>query len=168
MSLPQTPSFSLHGKHALVAGGTSGIGLGCAVACAQAGADTTICARDGDKIAKTVEAIRAQGYAVHGCVLDIADTQAIEQVLAEQPIFDILVNSAGMARHSPALDTQSGDFDAVVATNFRGAYFLCQTVAKNLIEAKKPGSLITVSSQMAHVGGVDRAVYCGSKHAVEG
>ncbi|MCL4134280.1 UNVERIFIED_CONTAM: hypothetical protein GTU68_026549 [Idotea baltica] len=52
--------------------------------------------------------------------------------------------------------------------NIKGAYFLTQAVAKGLIDAGKPGSLINISSQMAHVGGIDRAVYCATKHAVEG
>ena len=53
-------------------------------------------------------------------------------------------------------------------TNLRGAYFLTQAVAKNLILEKKKGSLINISSQMGLVGGQERAVYCASKHAVEG
>jgi len=76
--------------------------------------------------------------------------------------------SAGFARHGAALETSPHDFDAVFAVNVRGAYFLAQTVAKGLVTAGRPGSLITISSQMAHVGGIDRAVYAASKHAVEG
>ena len=60
------------------------------------------------------------------------------------------------------------DFDVVVGINFRGAYFLTRAVAAGLIEAGKPGSLVNISSQMGHVGGQDRAVYCATKHAVEG
>jgi NAD(P)-dependent dehydrogenase (short-subunit alcohol dehydrogenase family) len=82
--------------------------------------------------------------------------------------FDILVNSAGLARHSPALDTTEDDFDTVSDVNVKGAYFLTQAVANGLLAAGKPGSLINISSQMAHVGGIDRAVYCATKHAVEG
>lgn len=78
------------------------------------------------------------------------------------------MNSAGLARHGAALDTTPEDFDAVMGVNLRGAYFLSRAVAKGLIEAGRPGSIINVSSQMGHVGGVDRAVYCASKHAVEG
>jgi len=85
-----------------------------------------------------------------------------------QKPFDILVNSAGMGRHSPSLETSTEDFDEVMDVNLRGAYFLTQAVARGLIKAKKPGSLINISSQMGHVGGVDRAVYSASKHAVEG
>jgi NAD(P)-dependent dehydrogenase (short-subunit alcohol dehydrogenase family) len=98
-------------------------------------------------------------------VADIAATEA--QVAAHGP-FDVLVNSAGLARHSPALDTTEPDFDAVSDLNVKGAYFLTRAVAKGLAEAGKPGSLINISSQMAHVGGIDRAVYCATKHAVEG
>jgi len=52
--------------------------------------------------------------------------------------------------------------------NLRGAYFLTQAVAQGMIDAGKQGSLINISSQMGHVGGLDRAVYCASKFAVEG
>ena len=79
-----------------------------------------------------------------------------------------MVNSAGLGRHTPSLETSAEDFDAVMDVNLKGAYFLTQSIAKALIKAKKPGSLINISSQMGHVGGVDRAVYAASKHAVEG
>ena len=79
-----------------------------------------------------------------------------------------MINSAGLARHSPALETTEADFDAVNDLNFRGAYFLTRAVAQGLIAAGKPGSLINITSQMGQVGGIDRAVYCGTKHAVEG
>ncbi len=77
----------------------------------------------------------------------------------------MLVNSAGVARHGPALDTTPEDFDAVMAVNLRGAYFLSQTVARAMPDG---GSIIHISSQMGHVGGPDRAVYAASKHALEG
>ena len=74
----------------------------------------------------------------------------------------------GIARHSPATETLPQDFDAVTDLNLRAAYFLTRTVAARLIAEGKPGSLINISSQMAHVGGIDRAVYAATKHAVEG
>ena len=82
--------------------------------------------------------------------------------------FDILVNSAGLARHSTSLKTKEDEFDEVTNINFKGAYFITQAVAKKLIKCKKPGSLINISSQMGQVGGLERAVYSASKHAVEG
>lgn len=168
MTLPKTPSFRLDGKRALVAGASSGIGLACAVALGEAGASVTLAARTADKLADAVSQMRAAGMAAEALTLDVADVGATAQAVASAGPFDVLVNSAGSARHSPSVDTTPEDFDAVQALNFKGAYFLTQAVAKGLIAAGKPGSLINITSQMAHVGGIDRAVYCGTKFAVEG
>ncbi|MEM9969742.1 MAG: SDR family oxidoreductase [Pseudomonadota bacterium] len=168
MSLPRTPSFRLDGKRALVAGASSGIGEACAVALAEAGAVVTVSARRADKLAGLVEALTAAGYAADALTMDVADVEATAEQVAESGPYDILVNSAGLARHGPALETQPDDFAAVSDLNSKGAYFLTRAVAEGLIAAGKPGSLINITSQMAHVGGIERAVYCGTKHAVEG
>ena len=73
-----------------------------------------------------------------------------------------------LARHSPALDTTPADYDAVMGVNLRSAYFLSAWAARAMTAAQKPGSIIHISSQMGHVGGIDRAVYCASKHGLEG
>lgn len=168
MTLPTTPSFRLEGKRALVAGASSGIGLACAVALAEAGAKVTVAARRLDALNDLVAELKAKGLKATALALDVADVSAMQQAVADSGPFDVLVNSAGLARHSPSLDTTPDDFDAVSNLNIRGAYFLTQAVAKGLMAAGKPGSLINISSQMAHVGGLDRAVYSASKHAVEG
>jgi len=165
---PRTPTFDLTGKRALVAGASSGIGLACAVALAEHGAKVTLAARSGDKLTALAKEMTAENWSVNTLPMDVADVTATAAAVAANGPFDILVNSAGMARHSKAVDTTPEDFDAVSAVNIRGAYFLTQAVAKGLLAAGKPGSLINISSQMAHVGGPDRAVYCASKHAVEG
>ena len=168
MALPKTPSFRLDGKRALVAGASSGIGLGCAVALAQAGAELTMAARSIDKLNDAVNQLTDAGMSAKALKLDVVDIPAMQAAVAENGPFDILVNSAGLAIHSPAIDTREPDFDSVSDLNFKGAYFLTTAVAKGLLAAGKPGSLINITSQMAHVGGIDRAVYCGSKFAVEG
>lgn len=168
MELPHTPSFRLDGKRALVAGASSGIGLAAAAALAQAGAHVALAARSADKLAVAVSSLTGAGLSANALVIDVQDIEATESAIASHAPFDILVNSAGLARHGPALDTEPADFDAVVGLNLRGAYFLTRAVARNLIAAKRPGSLINISSQMAHVGGIDRAVYSATKHAVEG
>jgi len=168
MKLPRTPSFRLDGRRALIAGASSGIGLGCAVALAEQGAHVVLAARQAAPLAEAVAAITAAGFSAEALVLDIADVEATAAALATQPAFDVLLNSAGTARHSAALDTTPADFDAVSAVNFRGAYFLATNVARRLIAEGRPGSIITISSQMGHVGGIDRAVYAATKHAVEG
>lgn len=166
--LPDTPNFDLTGRRALVTGASSGIGLGCAVALARAGAEVWLAARGADRLTGAVDAMKAEGLAAHAMALDVADIAATAAAVAEHGPFDILVNSAGLAIHSKASETRAEDFDAVCGVNLRGAYFLTQAVAKGLIAAGKPGSLINISSQMGHVSGPERAVYSATKFAVEG
>ena len=168
MKLPTTPSFRLDNKTALITGASSGIGLGCAVALAEAGAHVVVAARSIDKLNSVVDTIKAKGLSAEAMVMDVAETNLVQEIIDSKGPFDILVNSAGLGRHSPSKDTSIEDFDAVMNVNLRGAYFVTQAVANGLINAKKTGSLINISSQMGHVGGIDRAVYSASKHAVEG
>jgi len=168
IELPKTPSMSLNGRKAIITGASSGIGLGCAVALAEAGAHVCLSARNSKNLNKVVEAIQAKGLNAEAITLDVSDVKASQEVILTNGPFDVLVNSAGSAHHTPSKDTNEEDFDDVMNVNLRGAYFLTQAVAKGLIENKKPGSLINISSQMGHVGGIDRAVYSASKHAVEG
>jgi len=168
MDLPRTPSFRLEGKRALVAGASSGIGLACAAALAQAGAEVVLVARREAELRAAAEAIGAAGGRASAQVLDITDLGATADLVGREGPFDVLVNAAGLARHGPALDTDPADYDAALDLNLRAAFFLTREVARGLIAAGRPGSLVNVSSQMGHVGGPDRAVYCASKHALEG
>ena len=168
MILPRTPSFRLDGQTALVTGASSGIGLGAAAALAEAGAEVVLVARHAGALEAAAQAIRARGGKARALALDITDLEAVAAAVAAEGPFDVLVNSAGLARHTPALDTTPADYDAAMALNLRAAYFLTREVARGLINAGRPGSLINISSQMGHVGGPDRAVYCASKHALEG
>jgi len=104
---------------------------------------------------------------VTSAVVDINDHSAVQNIFANHEI-DIVVNAAGQARHSAAVDTTPEDYDAVMNVNLKSAYFISTTAAKSMLERAITGSIIHISSQMAHVGGVDRAVYSASKHALEG
>jgi len=168
MTLPRTPSFRLDGRVALVAGASSGIGLGCAVALAEAGASVVCAARGRDRLHATVAEMQAAGMDASALELDIADIEAMTSAIEALPRLDIYVNSAGVARHGPALDTAPADFDAVASVNWRAAHFSAREAARKMIAGGRGGSIITISSQMGHVGGVDRTVYAASKHAVEG
>jgi NAD(P)-dependent dehydrogenase (short-subunit alcohol dehydrogenase family) len=168
MKLPRTPSFRLDGCRALVTGASSGIGLGAAAALAEAGAEVTLVARRVAELEQVKDAIRSSGGRAEVLALDVTDLAATAAALKAREPFEVLVNSAGMARHAPALDTTPEDYDAAMGLNLRAAYFLTREVARGLIAGGKPGSLINVSSQMGHVGGPDRAVYCANKHALEG
>jgi NAD(P)-dependent dehydrogenase (short-subunit alcohol dehydrogenase family) len=168
MTLPQTPSFRLDGKRALVTGASSGIGLAGAVALGQAGADVVLVARGLEALQAVTAEMIAAGLSAQALQLDITDIDATKAALDDQGPFDVLVNSAGLARHGPAVQTTPEDYDTVMDVNVRAAYFLTRNVAAGLIAAGKSGSLINISSQMGHVGGIDRAVYCATKHALEG
>ena len=168
MELPRTPSFRLDGKRALVTGGTRGIGLGAAVALAEAGAEVTIAARTASDIGAVVDAMAAAGLAAEGVAIDITDFAAMEEFVGDSAPFDVLVNCAGMARHSDFVDISEPDYQAVMTLNVAATLFAGKAVAKKLIAAQRPGSIINVSSQMGHVGGPRRAVYSASKFAVEG
>lgn len=168
LTLPRTPKFGLTGKRALVTGASSGIGLAAAATLAEAGAELTMVARGAGRLVAACQAITATGARAQAIALDIADMGAVRAAIHAHGPFDILVNAAGTARHSPALDTTEEDFDAVAGVNIKAAYFVAQFVAQGLVKAGKPGSIIQISSQMGHVGGQDRAVYCATKHAVEG
>ena len=165
---PRTPTFDLSGKRALVVGASSGIGQASALALAEHGAEVTLAARQLEKLVELADHITGENWLARVLELDVTDVTATAKAVEYAGPFDILVNSAGQARHSAATDTTAEDFDAVMNINLKGAYFLTQAVARGLLAAGRPGSLINISSQMAHVGGMERAVYCASKHAVEG
>jgi len=168
MELPQTPSLRLDGKRALVTGASSGIGLGCAVALAEAGAHVVMAARGAVNLAQAVDAVNAKGLSAEALILDISDINSISQAMKSQGAFDVVVNSAGTACPKPAVETTPEDYQQVMDTNVRGAYFVSVGAAHGMIAAGAGGSIIHISSQMGLVGGLDRSVYCASKHAVEG
>ncbi len=168
MTYPKTPSFGLNGKRALVTGSSSGIGQGCALALGEAGAHVICAARRTDKLADTVSEISARGGSADAVAFDQTDLKVMSSLFVDHGPFDIVLNSAGLARHGPSLETTPEDYDAVMDVNLRSAYFLSVGAAKAMIAQGTGGSIIHISSQMGHVGGQDRAVYCASKHALDG
>ncbi|MBX3567812.1 MAG: SDR family oxidoreductase [Rhizobiaceae bacterium] len=168
MKLPRTPSFRLDGRRALVTGASRGIGLGCAVALAEAGAHVVCAARGRQALDETVAAIGEAGFSAEALAVDLDDPQASAEAIGRAGPFDVFVSNAGIARHASLVDTTLDAFDAVTATNWRGAYFATQAVARGMVAAGRGGSIISISSQMGHVGGFDRTVYGALKHALEG
>lgn len=171
-SLPSTPSFRLDGRRALITGASRGIGLGAAAALAEAGAHVVLSARGEKALNETVDTFEEAGFSASALVLDAADPlatkKAVETEMEANGAFHVLVNNAGLARHSHFLETKLEDFDAVFDVNVRGAYFIAQYVAQAMVDNKIEGSIIHTSSQMGQVGGQDRAVYAATKHAIEG
>lgn len=166
--LPKTPAFRLDGRRALVTGAGRGIGLAAAAALAEAGAHVTLCARTASEVEEASEALRAKDFSSDALALDVTDVAAFRAAIDGREAYDIFVNNAGTNKPNPFTDVPVEDFDLVMNLNVRAAYFAAQSIARRLIAAGKPGSIINMSSQMGHVGGVNRSLYCASKWAMEG
>ena len=168
MTLPRTPSFRLDRRRALVTGAGRGIGLAAAAALAQAGAHVVLAARTEAEIAAAAAELRAEGLSAEPLILDVTDTTAVRAAMAAQAPFDILVNNAGTNRPRGFLDVTEDDYDTITTLNQRAAFFVAQAVAQGMAKAGIKGSIIHMSSQMGHVGGQRRSVYCMTKHGLEG
>lgn len=168
MELPRSPGFDLRGKRALVTGAGRGIGLGCAAALAEMGADVTLAARSHVEIEDAAEAICAQGGTARTLRIDATDIPTTTKAIAATGPYDVLVNNAGTNRPKPVWDVSEADYDAVLDLNLKSAFFIAKAVAQGLIDADRPGSLIHMSSQMGQVGGENRSLYCASKWGIEG
>ena len=166
--LPPAPNFRVDGQRALVTGAGRGVGLAAAAALAQAGAAVTLVARSEVQLQDACSAIRMVGGSCDYLVLDVTDPQAVAQTLGALGPFQILVNNAGMNRPKPLVELEDEDIDAVLDLNVKAAFYVTRVVARQLLAAKLPGSIINISSQMGHVGSPRRTLYCASKHAIEG
>lgn len=168
VELPGAPSFRLDGRHALVTGAGRGIGVAIATALAGNGAHVHLAARSAHEVEEVAEALRGRGWQATPLPLDVQDTGAVQAAVVALPLVSILVNNAGTNRPKPIAEVSLDDYDAVFTLNVRALYVATQAVVRRLLAAGQGGSIINISSQMGHVGGPNRSLYCGSKHAVEG
>ena len=159
--------FSLEGRTALVTGAGRGIGRGCALALAEAGADIVAVSRTEADLDSLALDVRRVGRRAVATPCDVTDSPLLRTVIGGLPRLDVLVVCAGMNRPAPLVDVDDHDLDAVIGLNLRAAFVTLQAGARRMVAAKG-GSIILVSSQMGHVGAVGRSVYCATKHAVEG
>ncbi|MDM0089227.1 MULTISPECIES: SDR family NAD(P)-dependent oxidoreductase [unclassified Variovorax] len=166
--LPRAPDFRIDGRRALVTGAGRGIGLAAAAALAQAGAEVTLAARSEPELREACAQIRAEGGRCSHLVLDVTDAKAVEAALSAAGPFQVLVNNAGLNRPKLLVDVEDADIDAVFDLNVKAAFYVTRSVARGLLAAGLPGSIVNVSSQMGVVGSPRRSLYCASKHAMEG
>ena len=167
-TLPALPDFRLEGKRALVTGAGRGIGLAIAAGLAEAGASVTLVARSAGEIQTAADAICARGDKAQAEVLDVSDLHAVRDFFERHDPFHVLVNNAGTNRPKPVTEVTEDDYDAVLNLNVKSAYFVAQSCIQRMIAGGVKGSLIHIGSQMGHVGGVNRSLYCASKWALEG
>ncbi len=168
MELPRTPSFRLDGRRALVTGAGRGLGLAMAVALAEAGAHVVLAARTESQVEDAAASLREAGHSAESAVVDVLDRAAFQALVGRAGPFHVFVNNAGTNTPQHLFDITEADYDFIAGLNIKAALFCAQAVAKGMVDAGIPGSIINTSSQMGHVGGPKRAVYCATKFAVEG
>jgi len=161
--------FDLAGKVAVVTGANTGIGQAIAVALAAAGAEVACVGRTPAE--ETVEQIRALGRRVVLIPADLSTIAPVQQVvdttLAELGRLDILVNNAGIIRRADAVDFTEEDWDAVVDTNLKSVFFLCQAAGRHMI-GQGSGRIINIASMLTFQGGIRVPSYTASKSGVGG
>ena len=157
----------LQGRTALVTGAGRGIGRGCAVALAEAGADLVLVSRSPDDLESVAAEVRALGRSARPVALDVTDSKSIRHLVFELPRLDVLVASAGANIPEPLVDVSEEHLDALLGLNVRSVFVTVQAAGRRMVEAGG-GSIVLLSSQMGHVGAAGRSVYCMTKHAVEG
>ncbi|HYF07945.1 MAG TPA: glucose 1-dehydrogenase [Acetobacteraceae bacterium] len=166
--MPIADAFRLDGQRLLVTGASKGLGRDAALALAEAGAEVVCVARDAALLASLVDEIRASGGQARAMILDVTDTPAMRKAVAAAGPFDALFNNAGFNRPQAFLEVDEATLDEILGLNLRAAFLVAQEVARRMVAAGRKGAIVNMSSQMGHVGGPKRTVYCASKHAIEG
>ncbi len=167
--LEPTPSFQVTGKVALVTGAARGIGRACAIALARAGADVALGFRDRDAGGDVADAVRALGRRALPLQMDVTRRAEIASAVAEARRtfgrIDILVNNAGIGPPNPAESVSEEDFDATLAVNLKGTFFVSQEVGRLMIGAGG-GRIVNLSSQAGFAALPTESVYCMTKAAI--
>ena len=163
-------NFDLTGKVVIITGAGRGMGKTFALAAAEWGADVALCSRTVSECEETAAACRALGRRAKAWEVDAAQLDSINQfvdaVWTEFGRIDALVNNAGYNTPKPAVDYSEAEFDQISDLNFKGAFFMSTAVARKMIANQIEGSVVNISSQVGVVGGPLRAIYAGSKGAV--
>jgi glucose 1-dehydrogenase len=168
----------LDGKVALVTGSSQGIGQGIVLRLAQAGADVVINYRSNpDGAQETLEKVNAIGGKCHlaecpnsqayTVQADLGNVDMVRELIAESighfGKLDILVNNAGIEKHAPFWEVTEADYDAVMNVNLKGVFFATQAFVKHLLDTKRPGKIINISSVHEDLPFPNFTAYCASK-----
>ncbi|WP_426256594.1 2-dehydro-3-deoxy-D-gluconate 5-dehydrogenase KduD [Sphingomonas sp. DC2300-3] len=161
--------FDLSGRVAVVTGANTGIGQAIAIALAQAGADVALVGRTPAE--DTAQAIRDLGRRALIVSADLSSIEPVQRIVDETVVglggLDILVNNAGIIRRADAVDFTEADWDAVVDTNLKSVFFLCQAAGRHMI-AKGGGRIINIASMLTFQGGIRVPSYTASKSGIGG
>jgi glucose 1-dehydrogenase len=161
-------SKRLEGKVAGITGGNQGIGLGIAQRFIQEGAAVAICYRadaaGAELVAKGLQSAGGKAVAIQADVSKLADGQRfISETVSQLGGLDILVNNAGVEKRANFWDVTEADYDFVLNVNLKGLFFVTQAMVRYLMQAKRPGKIINLSSVHEELPFPHFASYCASK-----
>jgi 2-deoxy-D-gluconate 3-dehydrogenase len=163
-------SASATKRTAFVTGASYGVGAATALALAREGYDVAVTARRAENLDATLAKLEGTGTRIVPIVLDLGSQTSIERAMADVVArlgsLDLLVNNAGANLRKLAVDVSWAEWDAVMATNLGGAFFLAQQVGRHLIAGKRRGAIVNLASTHALVGAAERSVYGISKGAL--
>ena len=169
MNYPQTPSFRLDGRNALVTGAGRGIGMGASIALAEAGANVTLVSRTENELKTLSDYLNNKGHNTSFVPLDVNNESDVKNLIENSDPFEILVNNAGTNIPEPFDKVKQDSLNYLIDLNLRAAFNVAQIVVKKMIKNKKRGgSIINMSSQLGHVGMSGRNVYNMTKFGIEG
>ncbi|MFN3511474.1 MAG: 2-dehydro-3-deoxy-D-gluconate 5-dehydrogenase KduD [Phenylobacterium sp.] len=161
--------FSLEGRVAVVTGANTGLGQGIAVALAKAGADVAAVGRSPAE--ETGRQVEAAGRRFTFVEADLSSIEPVERVVRTTVErlggLDILVNNAGIIRRADAIDFTEADWDAVMDTNLKTAFFLSQAAAREMLKAGG-GKIVNIVSMLSFQGGIRVPSYTASKSGLAG
>jgi NAD(P)-dependent dehydrogenase (short-subunit alcohol dehydrogenase family) len=163
--------MDLSGRVAVVIGGTSGVGRALSLGLADAGADVVPCARTRDAVDATASEIEAKGRRTLRITTDVTDRQSLEAardtVLESLGKVDVLVNSAGRTKRTPALELPEEEWSSILDINLTGTLRACQVFAPPML-AQGWGRIVNVASLASYVAFFEVAAYTASKAGVAG
>lgn len=162
----------LTGKVAVVTGASRGIGRQIAKTMAREGATVIVnyngSAAKAEEVAKEITEAGGQAEAIQCNISDYAASQEfLANVISKYKRIDILVNNAGITRDNLLMKMSEEDFDAVLATNLKGAFNCTKHVSRQMLK-QKSGRIINISSVSGVMGNAGQANYCASKAGVIG
>jgi len=162
--------FDLAGRWAIVTGANTGIGQAIAVGLARAGADIVGVGRSA--MTGTEAEVTAAGRRFAAVTADLSGSgnaaTVVSEALAAGATPDILVNNAGIIRRADSLDFTEDDWDAVLDTNLKSVFFLCQAFARAAIAAGRPAKIINIASMLSFQGGIRVPSYTAAKSGLAG
>jgi len=165
----QDSCFTLTGKVAIVTGASRGLGQTFARALARAGADLVITSRTLDSLQAFQKEVEAMGRRVVALELDVREEGSIRRMVKDAatayPRIDILVNNAGCNVRKPAVDVTWDDWNLILDTNLRGAFFVAQSVAREMIPHGH-GRIINIGSVTSVMGYAGLGPYGASRGGI--